>query len=197
MEITIVRSEILRRILNRNLKLQLDQINFEEMRMYKDIRKLSYKLLRSPNFSLQNPSHFVVHPKMIYPYSMILDEYLLFFSFNRNFNDFLNTSFHGIKNEVFEAPENMVSKNEEIFPIKEQVLLDFNSSIIEMMSQRRIKQFHRLWDVLHMRMNGKGKIMPQAIKNEILQALISNETELGRKYTRQEVMKVTARVLTK
>ncbi len=66
------------------------EIDFQKMRTSKDLKKINYKLFRCPNYSTENPTFLLLHPGFTNPYALIIDEFVLLFSFRNNYNDFLD-----------------------------------------------------------------------------------------------------------
>jgi hypothetical protein len=189
--------EILRRILARTLQAEIKDIDFKALRESNDANKISYKLIRCSGFSEKEATHMVFHPLFRYPYSIIIDEFLLFFSFNNNYNDYLNKDFFGIKKEVFEAPLNCFNGEEQIYPISHQRMLDVNKSLIEHIKDLRVKKLNLFWDRLHIALGGRGRTMPEYIKKEIFEELTSEEKRLGRKHNLEDLRNSTFKVMKK
>lgn len=80
-ELTKSQNEKLRRVLNATLKLDFSKIDLSVMRNLKEAKRVSYRLMRCPNYSAENGTHMVWHPRITHPYSLIIDEFILFFAF--------------------------------------------------------------------------------------------------------------------
>ena len=196
-ELTKNQNETLRRILSRFLKDEVVNIDLKDIRASKDVNKMSYKLMRCPGFSTSSSTIMILHPKFKNPYSLIIDEFLLFFAFKDNYNDYLNKDFFGIQTEVLEAPKNSFNKNELIYPIDEKKLIGLKKAYLEEITKIRIKYLNKFWDKLHVLLGGKGNTMPAHIKQEILNELTSTEKKLGRKYNLEDLITTTSKVLKK
>ncbi|MBK6266080.1 hypothetical protein JKA74_13635 [Marivirga sp. S37H4] len=196
-ELTKNQNETLRRILHRVLKNELSEIDIEGMKEAKDIKKISYKLLRCPDFSTKHATHMVIHPKLKNPYSLVIDEYLLFFAFKDNYNDYMNKDFFGIQKEVEEAPTNKLQNTEMIYPISKEKMLEFNKALIDHMKNTRVDKLNLFWDKLHRSLGGTGSSMPEEIKKELFAELTSEEKRLGRKYNLEDLRDTTYKVLKK
>jgi hypothetical protein len=198
MELTEKQNETLRSILDRVLSKKLSDIDFENLLNSKDINHLSYRLLRCPNYSINHATHMVCNPKLRHPYSLLVDEFLLFFAFNNNYKEYQNNDFFGIKEVVFEAPINSVNiEEEQVYPINEQLLENFTAKLVYHMKSIRIKKLNEFWDVLHVSLGGKGKGMPENIKRELLTELTSEEKKLGRSHNIEDLRNTTFKVLQK
>ena len=66
-ELTSGENEILRRILNRYLAESLESINIAEMKLAEDLKKISYKILRSPDYSDKNFTFLLASFLCIFP----------------------------------------------------------------------------------------------------------------------------------
>ncbi len=188
--------EILRRILNRCLKEKIGEIYIENMRQSKDLRKISYKLLRCPNFSDDNPTHLFMYPVIINPYTILIDEFVLFFSHNSNYNDYKVRDFYGIKDEVIDAPLNNRNENEKIMVISTDKIVGISNGIKNEAGLLRQKYIIQFLDLLHKELSGESK-MPDELKKEVFDALIESEAKEGVKFTMQHLRDITFSVLKK
>lgn len=196
-ELTKNESELLRRILDRCLKENISEIDFEKMRKSKDLRKITYKILRCGEFTEKHPTHLIIHPKFRKPYVLMVDEFILLFSFKNNFNDFLNIDFFGLKQEALDATINHNSSDEMISPIDEHKYLEMNNKLINLMKIIRISNLDLFFNKLHVGLGGNGNQMPTEIKNEIMSELTSKEKKLGRKHTIEDLRESTIEIMKK
>jgi hypothetical protein len=190
-------NEKLRRVLNAFLDVNLDQINFANLRQHRDAKRLSYRLMRSPGYTEKNGTHMVWHPRIKHPYSLIIDEFILFFAFKDNYNDYKRTNLFGLKDEIWDSPINKFNGKEQIKPINEGKLFDINARLIEEIKQQRIEKMDLFWDRLHVAVGGRGRHMPEKIKLEIMAELTSEEKKMGRKYNLEDLKNSTFKVLSK
>ena len=188
--------EILRRILNRCLKEKIEDIDIDNMRQSKDLKKISYKLLRCPNFSDENPTHLFMYPIIINPYTILIDEFVLFFSHNSNYNDYKARSFYGIKDEVIDAPLNNRDDNEKIMVISPEKIVGISNGIINEAALLKRKFIIEFLDVLHSKCGKEGK-MPDELKKEVFDALNESEVKGGVKFTIQHLKDISFSVLKK
>lgn len=196
-ELTKRQNEKLRRVLNAFLNENIDQINFAHLHQFKDAKRLSYRLIRSPGYTDKNGTHMVWHPRIKHPYSLIIDEFILFFAFKDNYNDYKQANLFGLKDEIWEAPINKFNGKELIKPISEGKLLDVNARLIYEIKQQRIAKMNLFWDKLHIALGGKGRHMPEKIRLEIMAELVSEEKKMGRKYNLEDLKNSTYKVLSK
>jgi hypothetical protein len=190
-------NETLRRILNRILAENFNEIDFESMRNSKDLKKINYKLFRCQDYSLENPTFLLLHPEYRNPYALIIDEIVLLFSFRNNYNDFLQKDLFGLKKEVFTAPTSQFNIQEKISMIQPDDFSLFNKGIIDTMKTIRVKWINEFLDKLHVALNGIGPKMPEQIRSEVFQEITSDEKKLGRKFTIEDLNKSTKKVLEK
>lgn len=196
-QLTKGESEVSRRILNRTLAGSVEEINIAEMQKSKDLKKISYRLLRCPGYSETSPTFLFFHPEFDKPYSLLVDEYLVFISFKSNYLHYKTRSFFGVKDEVFSCPVNKIGKEEEIGIISQESLKDIGIGLIDNMKKIRVKNLNLFFNKVHVAIGGEGEYMPEKIKNEILSELTSNEKKLGRKYTQEDLRDSTIKVLSK
>lgn len=160
------------------------------------IKDIKYKLIRCCNYSASNSTLILLHPDFSKPYSLLLDEYLLLFSFS-DFNDYLSKDFFGIKKDISYAPINNGESNEKILPISNTELVIVCNKIVTHMKQLRVFHINRFLDMLHISIGGIGKTMPDFIKREVLAEITSEEKRLGRKYNIEDLKASTIKVMTK
>ena len=196
-QLTKSESEISRRILNRCLQDKITNIDLKKMQESKDLKKISYRLFRCPNYSEENSTFLLLHPKFGNPYALIIDEYLLLLSFKNNYKDFLSKDLFGVKEEVFQAKINQNKAYENISVLNAESFKKFNSEIIITMKKIRVKWLNEFFNKLHVAMGGYGKIMPDEIRREIMEEITSEEKKLGRQHTLEDVKKSTIKVMRK
>lgn len=188
--------ETLRRILNRYLKEKIGDIDVENMRHAKDLKKISYKLLRCPGYSAGNPTFLFMYPVILNPYTLLIDEFILFFSHNSNYNDYKVRSFYGVKEHVIDAPLNNRNENEKIGVIPKEMMIGVSEGIKKEFSKIRGNVYVQYLDLIHTELGGKGQ-MPKELKKEVFAALADNDVKEGVKFTDQHFKVIVASVLGK
>jgi hypothetical protein len=188
--------ETLRRILNRCIKENIEDIDIENMRSSKDLRKISYKLLRCPGFSNSTPTHLFMYPVIINPYTILIDEFILFFSHNSNYNDYKVRDFYGIKSEVIDAPLNNNTNNEQVLVFSNDTMNGVFEGLKKQMTQIRFNYMLNYLDLLHVELGGKGK-MDNALKKEIFDELNNSEAKEGEKFTHDHFNKTILSIMSK
>lgn len=194
-QLTKNENETLRRILDRCLSIDISTIDINSMGTSKDLKKINYKLLRSPNFTNKHPTILFLHPKFRKPYTLLIDEFVLLFSFKNNFNDYLNKDCFGIKKQVFIASINQNKSNEVILPIEESKFLQINTELINFIKTIRDSNVDMICNSLHVAMGGKGKTMPKKFREEIMVELASKEKTSGRKYNLTDLQNSIIKVM--
>lgn len=196
-QLTKGENEILRRILNRTLKDSIDKIDIKQMQESKDLKKISYKLIRCPKYSDESPTFLLFHPEFRKPYSLLIDEYLLLFSFKNNFDNYKSKNFFGLKDEVKTAQTNTINTNEVIKPISKETLKTVNDGIVVKIKTIRMSNIDEFLNRVHVAMGGEGKFMSEEVRTEIIQELTSTEKKLGRKYNIQDLRDSTYKIMKK
>lgn len=189
-------NEICRRILNRTLENSIEKIDLVNMQSAKDLRKVSYKLMRCPNYSNNSLTLILFHPEFKRPYSLLIDEYILCFSLNNHYEQYKTKDFFGLKDEVISTSINHVGSWELINPLAFEKLSQINESIIYKMKEIRLDNIDILLDELHVKLGGSGK-MPLELKSEIFSEITSDNKKLGEKYTFQDFKDSTYKILKK
>jgi len=196
-KLTSGENETLRRILNRTLTQSLDSIDISQMESSKDLKKITYKLIRCPKFSDKNPTFLLFHPDFDKPYSLLIDEYIVFLSLKNNYVHYKTREFFGIKNEIFDLTTNYVGTDEEISTISDDKLKTVNDAIIIKMKTLRMSHLDKFFNKLHVAAGGHGSVMPDEIRTQIMDELTSTEKKLGRKYTIQDLRDSTMKIMKK
>lgn len=182
--------ELLREILNKYLLLDIKNINYELLK--KDIlcENISYKLIRCPDYSKKNATYFFCHPSHKAPYSILIDEYVLFFYFSQNSLNSTIQSFFGFEENISEGFTNSVIKGENKIIYTEEIFKQFSSNLIKFYTKKYFRNYSIILDTIHEEMGGKGKEMPLNLKQSIMKRIIYEEEKIGRKYTFENNVKL-------
>lgn len=190
--------EILRRVLDRTSKTSIEEINTGAVLEYKDILKLSYKILRCPEYSSGNATIISTDTKFRNPYLIVLDEYVIAFSFNKNYNIFSSADFFGLQEEIIKAPMIMIdSESETILPLNENVFKVVHENVMKLKVREKILDIRKYLNLIHVRIGGNGKSMPEEIKQEVFNELTADGELLGRQYSIENLTSIIVRVLQK
>jgi hypothetical protein len=190
-------NETLRSFLDRFLLTDIGKIDEQLNSSIGDVRSMSYKLLRCPNFSDHNVTYLFWHPFFRKAYSLMIDEYFVILSPTNDYTEFEQKDFLQINDELNLSPKNIINGKELIKPITENKMNAAKLSIAKTASLKRYERMNEFWDDLHVKLGGIGTSMPSEIKAEIIRELNSEEKKMGRKHTREEINACTMRVLTK
>lgn len=190
-------NELMRSFLDRFLLTDISKIDQAMKDANGDAGKMSYKLVRCPNYSNDNVTHMSWHPAFRKAYSLLIDEFAVSLSITDDYSEFALNDFFGLNNEIDSSPRNQVSTQERIRPITVVKIQQAFVILVKQVASQRNKRMNEFWDELHVALGGKGSSMPSEIKNEILDELNSEEIRMGRKHTRKEIENCTIRVLMK
>src|SRR5690606_38553703 len=155
-----------------------------------DLSNIGYKLLRAPYCSDKNNTWLHWSPSYERPYSFIIDEYLLFFYFNRSYLNGMVLNFYGSEKQKQKANFNTPFKGESIFGISENTYKRISDNIVLFCAQLKLGSIGRMLDLSHQKLGGTGKEMYPPLKNEILKRLASSNVELGKKHNIENLNKI-------
>lgn len=193
--LTTGEEEICRRVLNRYLTTSISSIDVDKMKSDKDLKKVSYKLMRAPNYSDEHTTFLHFHPLFRYPYSILLDEYILLFSLKGNFVQLKD--FYGMKDEIGQAPINKLGTDEKILPIAEDKMATVNLNAVNRIKDLKLSKINKWLDTIHIKLGGKGANMPASIKQQVFDEITSDEKKIGMKYTTKDIFTSIMKVLSK
>ncbi|WP_271783522.1 hypothetical protein [Aquimarina algiphila] len=170
----------LNRILKKYLKNNLTEIKPNPLDS--DLNNIGYKLLRSPHYSDKNWTWLHWRPNYERPYSIMIDEYVLFLYFKKSHLKGMVMDFYGSENLKNKAEFNIPTENESIFsvPHKEYSLIVEN---IQNYGVKAVdKELDTNLDKIHQRLGKKGKMNAQ-LKAEIKKKIADSQVALGQKFT--------------
>ncbi len=198
MRLSDPQNERLREMLFKILKTDFKEMDLTILKKMKSAKGITYKLIRSPDYSKSSPTFLHFYPDSKYPYTLIIWEYILFFSFSDNYTHFLKDKFFGIQNQIFAASTNKPAGDEElIFYLPIDVMKRFNNGLIEFIKNIRVDSIFSKLDALHVKLGGNGTSMPDIIKKEIMQEITSDEKKIGRAQTAEDLAASSIKVLQK
>ncbi len=181
--------ELLRRILNKYLTKKIADIDFEAIKKDTECKNLSYRLIRCPDYSIDEATYLFCHDLHRMPYSLLIDEYVLFFYFKKGHIDNLIQTFWGFENAIKGKILNTVSDGEIKILIDKEGFKECLDKLVNSIGDRRNAYYNWLFDELHKKMEGKGDTMPVELKKSILGRINSDKQKLGRKHTNDDVTK--------
>lgn len=183
----------LRRILNRYLSLDIKKVapNNEDP----DLHDVGYKLLRSPNFSDQHPTWLYWEPSYERPYSLIIDEYLLFFYFKKSYLNGMVVNFLDSEEMKRKATYNTPFKEERIYGVGFEDYQKSCDKVLSLAGKTRINELNIILDSLHRRLGGRGRTMYPLLKEEILKRMNNNDIPIGKRHTMENYKKIISETM--
>lgn len=197
-KLTAEREETLRNILDKSLPnneiKELDSINLNKN---EDLSKISYKLIRFNDCDKEDSKFLIVDPEYNNLFVLLIDEYILAFAVDDNYDDFENASTIGLEKLFSDIAKNEITGKEKITPLSKEVYIEIQKKLVDVMKDQYFAGINEYCDLIHKGLGGIGEEMPQEIKNEIIQELVLTEQKLGRKYTQEDLKKSTMKVMSK
>lgn len=188
--------EKLRSFLNKYLSKDISEIpdffNENQIKEY----NISYKILRCTDYSDKKPTHILFHPEFFFPYTALLDEFIVALSFHMNYNDFENQDFFGIQEEVLNSKANNGSEDEEISRIETQSFKSACDGVIDKIKQKRVDFIDENLNAIA-KYFGYGNTMPENLRKLIYKEITSDSKPLARKYTFEDMKTSIFNVLSK
>lgn len=185
--------ETCRSILDRFLTHSIASIDKEGMKSHKLLNRISYKLMRTPNFTDNHTTLLFFNPMFRNPYSLLVDEYILLFSLKGNYIQLKD--FYGIKDELSQSPINKVGTEEKILPIEKEKMEKAVLQIIDKVKNIKLSRIVKWLDEIHVKLGGEGSIMPAWIKQQIFDEITSDEKKIGKKYSKVDIKESILKVL--
>ncbi len=147
-----------------------------------DLKDIGYKLLRSPNYSDKNWTWLHWRPNYERPYSIMIDEYVLFLYFKTSHLKGMVMDFYGSEYLKKKAQFNIPTENESIFSVSHKEY----SQIVENIKNYGVKAYYQELDTnldkIYQRLGNKGKMNAQ-LKIEIKKKIVDSKVALGQKFT--------------
>ncbi len=195
MKLNNTQNEVFRKILDEFMPNTLQEADFENMNENGLTQSISYKLLRCNNCPADSSKWMLFYPKSENPLCLFIDEFVIVFSLNSNFD--LNTSddYLGISELINEASINILNEDEIITAFDYEDFQKVSLNIIEIAKNEYITGLYELLDELHIKIGQPGNAMPLPIKKAILREIALGEKEFGRRYTTEDVVNSTIKVI--
>ena len=199
-KLKVVQEELLNRILDKYLPKddikELDLIDLDNYG-YGDLSKISYKLIRFNDCDKEDSKFLIADPEYDNLFVLLIDEYILAFAFDNNYEDLKKTSKLGLEKLLDSVEKNGITGKEKIIPYPKDVYIEIQKKLVDITKDQYFAGINEFCDLIHKELGGKGDAMPQEIKNEIIQELASSEKKLGRKYTQEELKIAIMKVMDK
>ncbi len=185
----------LRRIIDTYLKDSIEKITPNKKDI--DLNDIGYKLIRAPKFS--DTLSTWLHWSTIYerPYSIVIDEYILFLYFKKAHLKGMPLEFYGSERFKNQAEYVTPFKSETIFGITNVQYKTFSEKIALFGATKRMQFLSHKLDLLHHKLGGRGKRMNIQLKGEILKRIANSDVELGNKNTPENHIKIISETIVK
>lgn len=197
LELDADKEETLRELLNIYLQPKFSNINFVALIADPKYLQLAYRLIRSPNYSNGNATVLVGDPVDTRPYTLLVDEFILFFYFDIGDISNPKQAFFGIEEFCQIPTPNVVNNGEYVFPIKHSIFHSFMDKVFEKMAQQRHDRQMWIFDESHKSLSGKNEPMPVEMKEEIMAKIMDEEKKIGRKHTEDDMINSMYEVMKK
>lgn len=162
-----------------------------------DISKVSYKLIRFNDCDKEDSKFLIADPEFEKSFVLLIDEYALALAFDDDYKDFEKSHKLGLESLFADAPKNGIEVKERIMPFPKSVYTSIQEKIVAIAKDQYLAEIDEFCDVIHKELGGIGEIMPQEIKKEIFERLVTTEQKTGRKYTKEYLLQTIIQVLKK
>lgn len=183
------------RIISKYLKDKAGDIKPEEND--EDLHDIGYKILRSPNYSEKNATLMHWQPSYERPYSIMIDEFIVFLYMKNSHLKGMTLDFYGSEKYKQKAPFNTPYDKEKVLPIGYADFQTIFTRVTDFAAFLKLKSLNFNLDALHRNLGGKGKYMEQKLKDEIKYKIAHSEEKLGIRHTIQEQAKIIFEVMSK
>lgn len=196
-KLTTEKNESLRIILDSFLPRKNENLNEEEFAVSNIVKGVSYKVIRCHNLETVDPKWLLFHPEFHNSFCLFIDEFVVVFSLNGQFEEFERNDCFGINNLILKAPTNNSTGDEVIRPFDRSVFMEYGKKIVNKIKKIYVSGLDELFDKLHVAAGGKGDKMPVDLKREIMAEITSNKKKPGRRYTQEDIVKSTYKIMKK
>jgi hypothetical protein len=157
---------------------------------------MTYLLLRCDNSDLEEKI-LLFHPEFTTSYCIIIDDFIVAYSINGNYDDLSKSDSLGINELLKIATVNKMNENEIVTHFNKENYDKIISKIKIIECKEYCNWLHSLLDCLHTLLGGVGDRMPSEIKDEIVLELTSTDKKTGRKFTLDDLYQSAKKVLDK
>jgi hypothetical protein len=162
-----------------------------------DLTEIGYKVLRSAPYSDGNPTLMHWQPNYERPYSIMVDEYIVFLYTKKSHLNGMVQDFYGSEKFKKLASFNTPFDKEKILAIQSKDFKSIYDRAIGFASKIRFKALNSNLDAIHRRLDGQGKYMSYTLKKEILDRIANSEEKLGFRHSIEDQAKIIFDVLSK
>jgi len=173
---------LLRKCLDNFLCLDIKKLDYSIIQSSSNFRKFSYRIMRCNDFSKSNNTYLFLHPKFNKPYVLLIDEFVVYFSFhNENYDNFNQKDYFSINKQTVESCLlNECNSNEKILTISFEVFEKVIKGLIEYTVDIRKENYSLIFNEIYLKL-GLGVEMKLS--------------KLGRNFTIEQLEKSTFNVL--
>jgi len=190
-------NEKLRNILDAFLPNKIENLDDNLLLKSDFIKQTSYKLLRFNDRKDDDATWLVFHPRFFKTSCLFIDEYILAFSLNDDYDELSKLDCFEANELIIQAPKNKIGGDEVIKSFDRSDFTRIRKIIVNKVKDTYLGGVNEFLDKLHVEIGGQGSKMPDEIKYEIISELASEEKKLGRKYTQKELAESTFKILKK
>jgi hypothetical protein len=191
------KEEILRSVIDKYQQIKIEDIDFEALSDDDIAKRLSYKLIRCIEDTSKKSKWLFFHPKFDNPLCILIAEYCIGFSFDEEYQDLEEKNLLEINKTMLNAPVNKAGANELIEPFDIEQFDKTTDAIIETILEVRMASLDEFFNLLIAGFAQYGIRLPETIKQEIFQELISESKELGIRFTIDDIRNSTLKILNK
>jgi hypothetical protein len=184
----------LNRILKKYINDKLDEIKPNPLDP--DLKDIGYKLLRSPHYSDKNWTWLHTLPNYERPYSIMIDEYVLFLYFKTSHLGGMVMDFYGSENLKNKAQFNIPTEKESIFSVPHKEYSQIVENIQNHGAKLVDKELDTNLDKIHQRIGGKGKMDAQ-LKENIKKKIAESKIAIGQKFTLKNQAEIITEAVSK
>ncbi|MBL1232425.1 MAG: hypothetical protein COA31_006885 [Flavobacteriales bacterium] len=196
-KLTTKQNELFRKKLDSFLPDKNEKLNEKLFAESSLVKKISYKIVRCHNCRQDEAKWLLFHPEFYNSLCLFIDEFVIAFSLNGQYDEFKTKDCFGINDLILNAPTNSVGSNEVIKPFDRSIFIEFSKKIVTKIRDVYVGGLDEFFDKAHVDSGGMGDKMPVELKQEIMAEITSDEKKIGRKYTQDEIVKSTYKVMKK
>lgn len=156
-----------------------------------DFNSIGYIILRSPNYPNDLPTYLHWEPTYTRPYSIIINEYIIFYYFKSTYLNGMILDFYDTEKFKSIAHFNSPFENEIILKISQEKLKEINEKINLRLVFDRLKEYDYILNELHRKLGGKGE-MDINIRNKIKHNIVTSDLPIGKKDSLENIKKIIA-----
>lgn len=197
-KLTVEQEGLLRNIIDKYLpKDNIKAIETIKTDNLEDLSRISYKLIRFKDCDKEDSKFLIVDPEFEKSFVLLIDEYALALAFDDDYKDFEKSHKLGLENLFADTEKNGIEGKEKIMPFPKNIYTIIQKKIVVIAKDQYLAEIDKFCDIIHKKLGGIGETMPQEIKKEIIEKLITTEQKTGRKYTKEYLSQTIIKVLEK